>query len=162
MDEFIEKLDTFLKRNQGSKNRNLGNIPPMDKNSNYLIENKDKICKLIKPVFTKDKNRRESSENIDYLRNKLLNQYFILKNNYFSNYSLDNIKSDQQKLKENIKLIDSFKNEEQYFEIELSEITKQIIVFEKELIKLYYTINFGEKDKIKKYLELKMKLEDFR
>lgn len=162
MDEFIENLNTFLKKNQVSKKRTLGNIPTIDNNGNYLIEKKEKISKLIKPKFIKDKNRHEASENIDYLRNKLLNQYFVLQNDYYSDYSLEDIKSDQQKLKENIKLIDSFKNEDQNFEKELSEITEQIILFEKELIKLYYTINFGEKDQIKKYLELKMKLADLR
>ncbi len=162
MDEFIEKLETFLKKNQVSKKRTLGNIPTIDNNGNYLIEKKEKISKLIKPKFIKDKNRHKASENIDYLRNKLLNQYFVLQNSYYSDYPLEDIKSDQQKLKENIKLIDSFKSEEHNFEKELSEITKQIILFEKKLIKLYYTINFGEKDQIKKYLELKMKLEDLR
>ena len=162
MDEFIEKLETFLKKNQGSKKRTLGNIPTIDNNGNYLIEKKEKISKLIKPKFINDKNRHEASENIDYLRNKLLNQYFVLQNAYYSDYSLEDIKSDQQKLKEDIKLIDSFRSEEHNFEKELSEITEQIILFEKKLIKLYYTINFGEKDQIKKYLELKMKLEDLR
>ena len=162
MDEFRERLDTFLKKNQGSKKRTLGNIPTLDNNGNYLIESKEKICRLIKPKFLKTKNRHEASENIDYLRNKLLNQYFVSQNNYYSDYSLEDIKSDQQKLKENIKLIDSFKIEEQNFEKQLSEITEQIILFEKKLIRLYYTINFGEKDQIKKYLELRMKLEDLR
>ena len=162
MDEFTEKLETFLKKNQGSKKRTLGNIPTLDNNGNYLIESKEKISKLIKPEFLKTKNRHKASENIDYLRNKLLNQYFVLQNAYYSDYTLEDIKSDQQKLKDNIKLIDSFKSEEDNFKKELSEITKQIILFEKKLIKLYYTINFGEKDQIKKYLELKMKLEELR
>lgn len=162
MDEFIEKLNAFLKRNQVSKKRTLGNIPILDNNGNYLIESKDKISKLIKPNFLNRKHHLVASNNIDYLRNKLFNQYIMLQNNYYSNYPLEDIKLDQQKLKDNIKLIDQIKNEEQIFERELSDVTKEIIFFEKELIKLYYTINFGEKKQIKKYLELKMKLDGMR
>lgn len=159
MDDFIKNLEDFLKSNKVSKKNNLGYIPPLDQNGHYITENKGKIIKLIKPEFIKEGHHNNAQRNNQYLRSKLLNQYISNLNNYYSNYQLDDIKKDQQKLKDSIYLIEQLNENQDSIDDEISSLRDEIKNLNKQLINLYNSINFGEKEQIKKYLELKMKLD---
>lgn len=162
MDDFIGKLEDYLKNNTISKKRNLGQINILDDQGNYLIDDKGKLLRLEKPNFSKDNDHQQIECTFHYLRNKLLNLHTSRTNNYFNNYPLEDIKSDQQRLKETIRLLNKVKEKDDLKNKEILDMSIEIQDLEIELIKLYNTTNFGEKEEIKKYLQLKMKVEEHK
>ena len=162
MDDFIGKLEDYLKNNTVSKKRNIGHINILDDQGNYLIDDKGKLSRLEKPNFSKDNDYQQIEATFHYLRNKLLNLHTSRTNNYFDNYPSENIKNDQQRLKESIRLLNKIKEEEDLKNKEILDMSKETQSLEIELIKLYNTTIFGEKAEIKKYLQLKMKVEEHK
>lgn len=160
MDDFIGKLEDYLKNNTVSKKRNIGHINILDDQGNYLIDDKGKLSRLEKPNFSKDNDHQQIDSTFHYLRNKLLNLHTSRTNKYFNNYPLEDIKNDQQRLKESIRILNKIKEEEDLKNKEILDMSKEIQKLEIELIKLYNTTDFGEKEQIKKYLQLKMKVEE--
>ena len=73
---------------------------------------------------------------------------------------MDDIESDQLRLKNNIILLENLTKEMDKKESELRLINEDIKNKKKELIILYNNIDFGEKEQIKKYLQLKMNLDE--
>jgi len=162
MDDFIGKLEDYLKNNTVSKKRNIGHVNILDDQGNYLIDDNGKLSRLEKPNFSKDNDHQQIEHTFHYLRNKLLNLHTSRTNNYFDNYPSENIKNDQERLKESIRLLNKIKEEEDLKNKEILDMSKETQSLEIELIKLYNTTNFGEKEEIKKYLQLKMKVEEHR
>ena len=128
MDDFIGKLEDYLKNNTVSKKRNIGHINIIDDQGNYLIDDKGKLSRLEKPNFSKDNDYQQIEATFHYLRNKLLNLHTSRTNNYFDNYPSENIKNDQQRLKESIRLLNKIKEEEDLKNKEILDMSKEIKV----------------------------------